>query len=138
MKDEGPVAAQFRISDELWKRIRPLIPPEPPKPEGGRPREDDRTCMEAILYVLRTGIQWKALPHSMGAASTVHDRFQEWREAGVFERLWVNALELYDEEVGLDWKWQAMDGAMTKAPLGGEKRGPTPRTARSLARRGVS
>ncbi len=132
------MAAPFRLSDELWERVRPLLPPEPPKDQGGRPREDDRRCMEAILYVLRTGIQWKALPRSMGAASTVHDRFQEWRVAGVFEKLWVDALGLYDEKIGLDWKWQSMDGAMTKAPLGGEKRARTRRTERSLARSGVS
>lgn len=94
---------------------------------------DDRKAMTAILYVLRTGIQWKALPQSLGAASTVHDRFQEWREAGVFERLWVDALTRFDEDVGLDWEWQAMDGAITKAPLGGEKRDPIQQIGRRPA-----
>jgi len=82
---------------------------------------DDRQAMTAIFYVLRTGCQWKALPRSLGAASTVHDRFQEWLEAGVFERLWQAGLSEYDEKVGIDWEWQAMDGAMTKAPLGGKR-----------------
>ena len=63
-------------------------------------------------------------------ASTVHDRFQEWREAGVFERLWQAGLLLYDELKGLEWEWQAMDGAMTKAPLGGEKGGQEPDRSR--------
>jgi transposase len=49
----------------------------------------------AIFYVLRTGCQWKTLPKSLGAPSTVHDRFQEWREAGVFERMWKAGLEEY-------------------------------------------
>ena len=82
--------------------------------------------MTAIFYVLRTGCQWKALPRSLGAPSTVHDRFQEWREAGVFEKMWKEGLLEYDKKIGLDWEWQAMDGAITKAPLGGEGTGPNP------------
>jgi len=79
--------------------------------------------MEAIFYVLRTGCQWKALPRDMGAASTVHARFQEWRAAGLFARMWEAGLQGYDAVKGLDWEWQAMDGAMTKAPLGGKRDG---------------
>jgi transposase len=77
--------------------------------------------MTAIFYVLRTGCQWKALPRSMGAGSTVHDRFQEWCATGVFAQMWRAGLHEYDELKGLDWEWQAMDGAMTKAPLGGKR-----------------
>lgn len=111
----------YRISDELWEQIEPLLPPETPKPKGGRPMMDNRKAMDAIFYVLRTGCQWKALPRSLGASSTVHDRFQEWLKAGVFGRMWEVGLQKYDELKELDWQWQAMDGAMTKAPLGGEK-----------------
>jgi hypothetical protein len=46
--------------------------------------------------------------------------------AGVFERLWQEGLYAYDEAKGIDWEWQAMDGAMTKAPLGGETDWPQP------------
>jgi len=113
----------FSIPDELWEKIQPLLPEEPPKPKGGRPRMDDRQAMTAIFYVLRTGIQWKALPRQMGAASTVHDRFQYWQEQGVFKRMWEAGLQAYDEAKGIEWTWQAVDGAMTKAPLGGKKDG---------------
>jgi putative transposase len=82
---------------------------------------DDRKAMTAIFYILRTGCQWKALPRSLGAPSTVHDRFQEWRKAGVFQRMWEEGLGLYDELEGIDWEWLALDGAMTKAPLGGKR-----------------
>jgi len=82
--------------------------------------------MSAIFYVLRTGCQWKALPRSLGAPSTVHDRFQEWREAGLFEKMWIVGLMEYDKEKGIEWEWQSMDGAMTKAPLGGEGTGANP------------
>jgi len=115
------VAPEYQISDELWERIESLLPPPKPKKKSGRPRMDDRKAMSAIFYVLRTGCQWQALPRSLGASSTVHDRFQEWRDAGVFLRMWQAGLREYDEVKGLDWEWQAMDGAMTKAPLGGKR-----------------
>ena len=111
----------WRIPDSLWQRVEPLLPVEGLKPKGGRPRASGRLCMDGIFYELRTGCQWKALPRCFGAASTVHDRFQEWRAAGVFERLWQEGLVEYDTQHGLDWEWQSMDGAMTKAPLGGKR-----------------
>ena len=115
------VGDNWRIPEAMWQRIEPLLPAEGPKPKGGRPRVSARECMDGIFYVLRTGCQWKALPQCFGAASTVHDRFQEWRAAGVFKRLWQEGLLEYDTQHGLDWEWQAMDGAMTKAPLGGKR-----------------
>ena len=120
------VSPDYRIPDELWEQIKPLLPPPRPKKKPGRPRMDDRQAMDAIFYVLRTGCQWKALPRALGAPSTVHDRFQEWRRAGVFERMWQAGLMEYDAKKGLNWEWQAMDGAMTKAPLGGEATGRNP------------
>lgn len=120
-KTEAPVDPRWRIPDELWPQIQKVLPEPAPKPKGGRPRMADRSAMDAIFYVLRTGCQWKALPRSLGAGSTVHDRFQEWEQAGVFERLWKAGLGAYDQAVGIQWEWQAMDGAMTKAPLGGKR-----------------
>lgn len=116
----------FCLCDELWERIKPLIPVPKKKKVAGRPRMDDRRAMTAILYVLRTGCQWRALPRSLGAGSTVHDRFQEWVEAGVFDKMWKAGLMEFDAKKKLDWEWQCMDGAMTKAPLGGEKTGKNP------------
>jgi putative transposase len=118
--DQVPqVDENWRIPDELWKRVEPLLPPERPHPKGGRPWVPSRQCLDGIFFVLRTGCQWKALPRCFGAASTVHDRFQQWRDSGVFPKLWQLGLGEYDERLGLAWEWQAMDGAMTKAPLGG-------------------
>jgi len=82
--------------------------------------------LAGIVYVLRTGIQWGALPRCFGPKSTVHDRLQEWCAAGIFERLWKEALLSYDDKTGVNWAWQSMDGTMTKAPLGGERTGPNP------------
>ena len=120
---------QYRVSDGLWAKIQPLLPKHVKTHRfgGGRPRADDRKCMDAIFFVLRTGCQWNALNATgLCASSTAHDRFQEWQEAGVFLKLWQAGLQEYDELKGLNWSWQSMDGAMTKAPLGGEKNRPQP------------
>lgn len=68
---EGVAKGSWTISDALWGQMVPLLPPERPKPTGGRPRMPDRPAMEAIFYVLRTGCQWKALPRALGAGSTI-------------------------------------------------------------------
>lgn len=87
---------------------------------GGRPRADDRKCPNAVLFVLRTGCQWNALNAAgICPSSTAHDPFQEWVQAGVFEKFRQPGLLEYDKRKGIHWSWQAMDGAMTKAPLGG-------------------
>lgn len=93
---------------------------------GGRPAADRRKVMSGILYVLRTGCQWNAAPRVYGSGKTLHRYFQRWVRAGVFKRLWQAGLNAYDALKGIDWQWQAADGAMTKAPLGGEKTGKNP------------
>lgn len=94
---------------------------------GGRRRVADRQCADAIFYVLRTGCQWAALNQTeLCAKSTAHDRFQAWVAAGVFLRLWQAGVEQFDEVKGIDWQWMSMDGAITKAPLGGKKTGRNP------------
>ena len=121
---------QWLVSDRLWERIEPLLPVHvpPPHPLGcHRHRVDNREALNGIFFVLRTGAPWKSLDVTgICSGSTAHARFQEWRNAGVFARLWEEALNEYDELKGLDWEWLAMDGAMTKAPLGGGKTGPNP------------
>ena len=124
----------WTVSDALWARVVPLIPPPPSHAKGGRPRLSDRDAFTAMVYVLRTGIQWNALPRDLGASSTVHDRFQAWEAAGLFRTLWQAGLADYDDLVGIDWQWQAADGAMTKAPFGGAATGPNPT---DRAKRGV-
>jgi len=114
----------YQVSDEMWDQIQPLLPTRVNTHRfgGGRPPVDDRVCMNAILFVLRTGCQWNALnATSICPSSTAHDRFQQWVKAGVFHRLWAKGLLVYDKLKGIDWTWQSMDGAMTKAPLGGKK-----------------
>lgn len=127
------IPERFRLPDEVWERAEKILPRRKKSKKGGRPPMDPRRALTAIFYVLRTGIQWNAIPMCLGASSTVHRWFQAWTHAGVFRRLWADALGVYDEKVGLQWEWQSMDGAMTKAPLGGKRRDPTRRTAPSRA-----
>jgi putative transposase len=116
----------WQVSEELWEQVAPLVPPAPSHAQGGRPRLPDRQAFEAMIYVLRTGIQWKALPREVGAPSTVHDRFQEWQRAGFCAALWQAGLTAYDELVGIAWDGQAAAGVMTKAPFGGAATGANP------------
>ncbi len=105
-----------------------MLPPGKPHRFGGhRPRVDNRRAMDAIFFVARTGCQWNALNATgLCSSSSAHRRFQEWNAAGVFRDLWAMGLEEYDELKGIDWRWQAMDGAITKAPLGGGENRPQP------------
>lgn len=130
----------WELSDEVWERVKPLLPERAPHPKGGRPAEDDRQMLAAILYVLRTGIQWNALPRELGACTTVYDRFRRWEQQDVFARIWQAGLQAYDELEGIAWEWQSMDGVMTKAPFGGAATGanPTDRGKRGTKRSQLS
>src|SRR3712207_4306290 len=76
------------VSAELWAIVGPLLPPEPPKPKGGRPRVPDRAALAGILFVLRTGCPWEWLPRELGCGSgiTCWRRLRDWQRAGERER----------------------------------------------------
>src|SRR5438477_11585049 len=116
------------MPDWLWERMAPVLPAPPSHPLGcHRPRVPDRDAMDAILLVLRTGMQWNALNATgICSSSSAYRRFREWTDAGVFEELWRRGLLAYDDDFGIEWEWLAMDGALGKAPLGGEHTGPNP------------
>ena len=107
------------IPDELWSRIENWIPKRPRNPAGGRSPVPDRVAMSGILYRLRTGCQWDAIPSEFGSGSTCYRRFVEWTRAGVFRMAHVEALLFYDEERGIAWDWASLDSASVKAPKGG-------------------
>ena len=117
----------WRIPEALWAKIEPLIPVPPETHPWGvhRPRVPNRAAMDGIFFVLRTGCQWNALSATgICTSSSAHRRFQEWVQAGVFQEIWALGLAEYEALQGIEWRWQAVDGAMHKAPLGGEKNGP--------------
>lgn len=127
MATETPLATIWHTPDELWSLLAPLLGPEKAPGTPGRPAVPYRRIFDGIIYVLRTGCQWRALPRAEFAAkSTVWGRFQQWVAAGVFQQAWALVLNYYDRECGIAWKWQALDGVITKAPLGGEATGPSP------------
>ena len=96
------------------------------KPGAGRKPLPARQIFSAIVYVLRTGCQWKALPREFGSASAIHAHFQRWQREGLFVKLWQTGLAEYDEMEGIAWRWQSIDGAMGKAPLAKQCVGANP------------
>ena len=118
----------FEVPKPLWKRIKPLLPKPPKQRKPGRPPLSNRLVLNAIWYVLWTGCQWKALAREQFgvSSSTAHDRFQAWREKGIFEAIMAEMVQFYDQKRGIRWKWQAADGKNCPAPLGGDKTGRNP------------
>jgi transposase len=113
----------WRIPDDLWLIVRHVLPPAELRRSRGRPWIDSRRIVDGVLYVLRTGCQWKAVPREYGSGSTVHRRFQRWVEQGIWEAMWRLLLQYYDAAESLEWTWQSADASLHKAPLGGEKNG---------------
>ncbi len=116
--------AKELVTDELWEVIEPLLPEEPPKPNGGRPRVDDRAALSGILFVLKSGIPWEMLPQEMGCASgmTCWRRLEEWHQAGVWKQLHRKLLlDRLGEADQIDWERASLDSASVAAP-GGAKR----------------
>jgi putative transposase len=116
------IAEDWRIPDTLWERLEPLLPKRKRRRRyPGRKPLEWRQVLDGIFYVLRTGCQWKAVPREFGSGSSLHRYFQKVVALGLFARLWKLALEEYDDLKGIQWEWQCIDGAMSKAPLGGGK-----------------
>ena len=112
--------AKKLVSDELWEVVEPLLPPEPDKSNGGRPRIDDRAALTGIIFVLKSGIPWEMLPQEMGCGSgmTCWRRLQEWHEAGVWEELHKVLLDRLGEAEQIDFSRASVDSASVAAPRG--------------------
>jgi transposase len=128
------------VPDRLWKEIQPLLPPEPPKPKGGRPRVPDRACLTGIVYVLWTGMPWRLVPQELGCGSgvTCWRRLRAWTRAGVWPRIHQKLLEVLGRRGQIDASLAVMDSASVRAVLGGRTRGPIPRIVRKKAANGTS
>ena len=108
----------WRVDDDLWGVLAPILKSNKPRQKPGRPRRDDRAIFDGLIWLARTGAQWSQLPREFGPKSTVHERFSEWAASGVLEQAWAALLRMYDADIGLDWSWLAADGCIVKAPFG--------------------
>src|SRR5919205_3761005 len=115
------------VSDALWEIIEPLLPPEPPKPKGGRPRVADRAALTGIIFVLKSGIPWEMLPQELGCGSgmTCWRRLRDWQAAGVWEALHRTLLDRLGEAGQIDWSRVALDSASIPAKRGATRQGRT-------------
>lgn len=115
--------ARELVPDDLWEVIEPLLPPEPPKPKGGRPRVDNRAALTGMIFVLKSGIPWEMLPQEMGCGSgmTCWRRLRDWQEAGVWEKIHKLLLDKLNEAGEIGWSRACVDSATV--PAKGVKRG---------------
>ena len=130
-RDWEALETMWEVPDALWAVLAPLIAAVDPPKSTGRKREDARAILNALIFRMRSGCQWNQLPERFPDDSTVHRTFQRWVRLGLFAQLWAVLLERCDELGGVDWEWQAADGAMGKARLGGTSSAPTRPTAAS-------
>lgn len=127
------------LPDALWERIKSHIPPEPPKPKGGRPRIPDRAALAGILFVLRTGCPWEYLPVELGCGSgmTCWRRLRDWQAAGVWKKIWRALLDELGQADEIDWSKGVIDSCSVRALFGGSRLGRIPRIAAKMARNAI-
>ena len=118
-KEKNKHPTILKISDKLWNEIKNIFPKEKPLKTVGRPIVRYRKVIDGILYVLRTGCQWKMLPKEYGSGSTCHRRFQQWNRLNIFKKVWTRLLKIYHDLIGINWTWQSIDSISVKSPLGG-------------------
>jgi transposase len=118
------------VTDALWERLRPLLPPPPPRRSRfpGRKPLDERKILTGILFVLKTGIAWDDLPAELGwgCGKTCRQYLRAWHQAGVWRQLHAVLLAELNGAGRLDWERALIDASFAKAPEGGEDTGPNP------------
>ena len=112
------LSQRFQISYGM--KLVTVLPKEKPNNTVGRPIVPYRKVMDGIVYVLRTGCQWKMLPREYGSGSTCHRRFQQWIKLDIFKKVWIRLLKEYDNKKGIKWNCQSLDSISIKSPLGGQ------------------
>lgn len=120
-----PLPPIWRVPDELWYRIEPILLEIDPPFDTGAKRIDPRAALDAIIYRLRSGVQWNHLPKEYPDDSSVHRTMQRWVKKGVFEAIWAHMVDVCDDLGGVDFEWQAADGCLGKAAAVGTVPAPT-------------
>jgi len=117
------------LIDDQWNRIVPHLPVHPPSPKGGRPREDDRECLEGLLWLLRTGARWQDLPGDFPSDTTCWRRLQEWAGEGVLADIHAILIGQLEELGQLDFEQLLADATFIRAKKGAT-RSEKPRLAK--------
>jgi len=110
-----PLPTIWEVPDGLWDVIEPLLAQYDPAPRMGRPRINQRHALNGVIYRVRTGCQWNALPKEFGDDVSIYRTLQRWESRGIFEKVWAVLLTRCDLLGGVDWEWQSADGALGKA-----------------------
>lgn len=106
------------LTDEHWARVEPHLPKHPPSSKGGRPRADDRECLEGILWLLRSGSAWQTIPVDLPSGSTCWRRLQEWSGEGVLGAIHAILIEELGELGELDFEELLADATFIRAKKG--------------------
>jgi transposase len=107
------------LLDAMWDKVRPLIPPHPPQPHGGRPFADDKACFAGIVYQLRNAIRWNDMPQEYPSGVTCWRRFNRWNQLGIWKRVHHVILEELNAAGLLDLEELAIDATFAEARKGG-------------------
>lgn len=118
------------VTDEQWERIAPHLPKHPPSSKGGRPRADDRECLEGLLWYLRSGARWRDMPVDLPSGCTCWRRLVEWSGDDVLLHLHAVLIEQLGEEGKLDLEELFADATFIRAKRGAPRSG-IPRSARA-------
>jgi len=106
------------LTEAQWEKIRPLLPKQPKRPRGGRPRAHDRKVLEGNLWILRSGARWQDLPEEFPHPSTCCRRLRDWEEQEVWLQIWRAFLSELNERQQLDWSESFLDGSFAPAKKG--------------------
>jgi transposase len=109
----------MELTDEQWEVVKPFIPVIPKRTDGkGRPRADDRSVLNGILWIMRTGAAWQDLPDRYPSPATCHRRFQAWCRTGLFEQILEVLAKDLEERGRLERSECFIDGTFVPAKKG--------------------
>lgn len=111
------------VPDRFWRIVEPLLPPDKPAKSNGRPRVPNRRIMGAVIFVLKTGAPWYSIPSEWGfSGKTAWDRFNKWRELGIWGKVMEASLKEANSMGRIDWRRSSIDSSSVPSPRGALKR----------------
>ncbi len=122
------------LLDALWDRVRPLLPPRPPHPKGGRPFADDKACFAGIVYALRNAVRWNDMPAGFPSGVTCWRRHRDWTRAGVWDAVWRAVLTELAAARRLDTSELFLDATFAEDRRGGRPTAGRPAASASRSR----